>query len=101
MQWRWLRNHVRHPKDASYARRILDRYRLGMKAHGEIRGVRIVTGPDSCPTCRAHAEAVYHPDDAPIIPIAGCTHAEGCRCAYSPTMTYEADKAGGLADKGP
>lgn len=85
----WIRDHVRTPKDANYAQRILDRYRLGMRAHGSIRGVRIITGSDSCPACRACAGAVYHPDEAPIIPIVGCTHPEGCRCAYSAAMTYE------------
>jgi hypothetical protein len=85
----WLRDHVRYPKDAHYARRVLDRYRLGMKARGAIRGVRIITGSDSCPVCQALAEAVYHPDAAPIIPIDGCTHPGGCRCAYTAVMTYE------------
>lgn len=87
----WLQDHVRTPKDAGYARRVLDRYRLGMKAHGAIRGVRIVGGPDGCPTCRAYTETVYHPDDAPLIPIAGCTDPGGCRCTYQPVMTYEAE----------
>lgn len=86
---KWIRDHVRNPKDADYAQRVLDRYRSGMQARGAIQGVRVITAPDSCPTCRALEGAVYHPDDAPIIPIAGCTHPEGCRCAYSAAMTYE------------
>lgn len=91
MQWQWLQDHVRRPKDARYAERVLNQYRLGMKSHGAIRGVRVITGPDSCPTCRAHAEAVYHPDEAPIIPMVGCTHPGGCRCAYAAVMTYETE----------
>jgi hypothetical protein len=85
----WLNDHVRRPKDASYAGRVLERYRLGMRAHGAIRGVRIIAGSDSCPACRALARGVYSPDEAPIIPIAGCTHPDGCRCAYRAVMTYE------------
>ncbi len=85
----WLREHVRGPKDADYARRVLERYRLGMRARGAIKGVRVVTGTDSCPSCQALADTVYHPDDAPILPFSECTHPEGCRCAYSPVMTYE------------
>jgi hypothetical protein len=85
----WLDRYIRTPKDASYAKRALDRYRLGMKAHGAIRGVRIVVGADSCSACRAAAEGIYLPDEAPIIPIAGCTHPDGCRCAYRPVMTYQ------------
>ncbi|HVC34051.1 MAG TPA: hypothetical protein VNL16_11120 [Chloroflexota bacterium] len=85
----WLHDHVRQPKGPDYAQRVLDRYRLGMKARGAIRGVRILTGPDSCPTCRVHAGIVYRLDDAPIVPIAGCSHPGGCHCAYSAVMTYE------------
>jgi hypothetical protein len=86
----WLHNHVRTPKGSDYAARVLDRFRLGMKARGEIQGVRILVGPDSCPVCQAVAGRVYLPDEAPIIPIAGCRHPRGCRCAYTAVMTYEA-----------
>lgn len=87
--WNWLQDHVRNPKDEGYAQKVLDQYRLGMKAHGEIQGVKIITGPDSCLTCKSFADTVYLPDGAPIIPIVGCTHPDGCRCAYTPVMTYE------------
>jgi hypothetical protein len=90
---KWLKDHVRRPKEAGYAKRVLDAYRLGIKAHGAIRGVKIMTGPDSCLTCQSFANSVYSPDEAPLIPIAGCTHPEGCRCAYTPVMTYESDDA--------
>ncbi|RME44079.1 MAG: hypothetical protein D6791_13995 [Chloroflexi bacterium] len=86
---RWIREHVRRPKDADYARRVLDRYRLGIRAGGAIQGVRVITGSDSCPTCRALAGEIYQPDEVPVIPIQGCTHPEGCRCAYTAVMTYE------------
>lgn len=84
----WLREHVRTPKDHTYAQKVLDRYRLGIKAKGAIRGVRIITGSDSCPICKAHEGQTYDPDCAPMIPIPGCTHTKGCRCAYSPVMDY-------------
>jgi len=89
MQWRWLQDHVRKPKDSLYAQRVLERYRMGMKARGAIRGVQVIVGDDSCPICRQYAGAVYHPDDAPIIPITGCTQQGGCRCAYRAVMDYE------------
>jgi hypothetical protein len=85
----WITSHVRRPKDPSYAKRVLDRYRLGMKAGGAIRGVRVLAGADSCAACRAAAQGEYLPNEAPIIPIAGCTHPEGCRCAYAPVMDYD------------
>ncbi|MER3403834.1 MAG: hypothetical protein C4289_00535 [Chloroflexota bacterium] len=89
---KWLRTYVRTPKDASYSARVLEHYRLGMRARGAIRGVRILTGSDSCPVCRAYAGTVYHPDEAPVIPIAGCTHPQGCRCAYIAAMTYDFER---------
>jgi hypothetical protein len=85
----WMQNHIRQPKEADYAQRVLDRYRLGMRARGAIRGVRVVTGADSCPTCQALANQVYHPDAAPRLPAPGCSHPRGCRCSYAPVMTYE------------
>jgi hypothetical protein len=88
-QWQWMQDHVRRPKDAAYASRVLERIRLGMKAHGAIRGVRILPGSGTCLVCRDLSNTVYHPDDAPIIPIAGCPLTGGCRCAYTPVMAYE------------
>ncbi len=85
----WLRDFVHSPQTPDYARRVLDRYRLGMRAGGAIRGVRILAASDSCPACQALAGAVYHPDEAPLIPIAGCTHPQGCRCVYRPVMEYD------------
>ncbi len=87
----WLAGHVRSPKGPDYADRVLGRYRMGARAHGAIRGVRVLAGGDSCPACQAAAERVYTLDDAPTIPIAGCTNSGGCRCAYVPVMAYDAD----------
>jgi hypothetical protein len=85
----WIREHIRTPKDADYARRVLDRYRLGIKAKGAIRGVQIIPGSDACPVCQPLANTVYAPDQAPIIPLAGCPMPEGCCCAYTPVMNYQ------------
>lgn len=88
----WLKELTRTPKDTNYAQRVLDRYRLGLKAHGAICGVQIVPGSDSCPVCGELATSVYLPDEAPIIPIAGCPEPGGCRCSYRPVMTYELER---------
>jgi hypothetical protein len=85
----WLVEHVLGAKDADYAARMLRRVALGIRAGGAIRGVRVLVADDACPTCRALADIVYDPADAPLIPIAGCTHAGGCRCAYATVMLYE------------
>jgi hypothetical protein len=84
--------HIRTRKDPDYATRVLGGYRMGARAGGAIRGVRILRGADSCPACRA-ASGVYAIEEAPIIPIAGCTHAAGCRCSYTPVMSYDVDDA--------
>ncbi|HEU5012925.1 MAG TPA: hypothetical protein VFT66_10300 [Roseiflexaceae bacterium] len=85
----WLDEMIRAPKDAGYAERALARYRLGMKGHGALCGVRILPGDEHCPVCTHLAADMYQPDEAPRIPLAGCPYAEGCRCAYRPVMTYE------------
>lgn len=83
----WIHQHARlKRKPANYAEKTLAAYRLGMRAKGAIVGVRVLAADDSCPTCRALAEQVYTPDNAPTLPHAGCSHPEGCRCAYGPVM---------------
>lgn len=83
----WIHQFARRkPKPANYAEKTLAAYRLGMKAKGAIVGVRVLVSESSCPTCRALADQVYTPDTAPHLPHPGCTHPEGCRCAYTPVM---------------
>jgi hypothetical protein len=89
MKWLWLQDLVRKPKDDAYAKIVLDRYRLGIKAHGEIRGARIIPGSVECETAMSVSGKTYLPDDAPIIPIQACTLSGGCRCSYTPVMNYE------------
>jgi hypothetical protein len=36
---------------------------------------------DACPTCY-ELRGTYPLDAVPVIPVAGCTHLGGCRCAY-------------------
>lgn len=50
-----------------------------------ISGVEILCQDDSCPVCKAAAK-VYPLDKAPLLPIKGCTHEDGCRCCYSPVV---------------
>jgi hypothetical protein len=85
----WMRQHVHGPKGSGYAARVLDRYRLGMRAGGAVEGVQIITGQDSCPLCASMARTLYDPDEAPLIPLAGCTNRAGCRCAYAAVMAYD------------
>ena len=72
------------------AEKTLAAYRLGMKAKGSIRGVRIEVDPEGCPASRAlDPAAEYLPDDAPHLPLPNCPKGGRCRCVYRPVMSYE------------
>lgn len=84
-------------KPPDYAEKVLAQYRLGMKAKGSIAGVRVLIDRDGCAACRAIApDTIYHPDDAPRLPLPACDHAARCQCVYRPVMTYEVDADGRL-----
>lgn len=77
-------------KSEHYAEKTLAAYRLGMKAGGSIRGVSVRVGQDACEAARSlPAGAVYHPDDAPRLPLPGCSQGGACHCVYRPVMSYD------------
>ena len=79
-------------KPSDYAAKTLAAYRLGMKAKGSIAGVSITIDEQGCQACQAlEPDAVYHPDDAPLLPLAGCDRGRACRCVYRPVMSYQVD----------
>ena len=93
MAFNWL-NEFQHEveKPDNYAEKTLAAYRLGMKAKGSIVGVRIEIDQDGCAACRKiDVTAVYHPDDAPILPLPDCTKGNRCGCVYRPVMKYEVE----------
>lgn len=91
MPFEWLKGfHQDIEKTLDYAEKTLAAYRLGMKAGGSIRGVRIEVDPVGCAASRAlDADAEYLPDDAPHLPLPGCSRGLHCRCVYRPVMAYE------------
>lgn len=91
MPFNWLTEfHREMAKAPDYAEKTLAAYKLGMKAKGSIRGVRITIDPDGCVACRAlDPQAEYLPDDAPHLPLPECTKGQQCQCVYRPVMTYE------------
>lgn len=91
MPFEWLNRFQQDlDKPPDYAEKTLAAYRLGMKARGSIAGVRIQTDPDGCEASRElDPTAVYHPDDAPLLPLAECSRGQTCRCVYRPVMTYQ------------
>ena len=91
MLFEWLANfHRSVEKPEDYAEKTLAAYRLGMRAGGSIVGVMVQTNADCCEAAKAlPAGAVYHPDEAPRLPLAGCPLGRGCRCVYRPKMAYQ------------
>lgn len=91
MPFNWLKEfHQDMAKQPDYAEKTLAAYRLGMKAKGSIRAVRIEIDEEGCAASRlldAHEE--YHPDNAPRLPLPDCAKGLACRCVYRPVMAYE------------
>lgn len=55
--------------------------------NSRVINVRLVVAHDCCPACR-EAEGTYDKNEAPSLPIEGCSRANGCRCFYEP-MLYD------------
>ncbi len=91
MSFEWLNKFQKDmEKPADYAKKTLAQYRLGMKAKGAIAGVAILIDEDGCAACRAlPTDVVYHPDEAPHLPLSECNKDNRCRCVYRPVMSYQ------------
>lgn len=91
MSFEWLNKFQQEmEKPENYAEKTLAAYRLGMKAKGSIAGVRIETAEDCCQAARELSpDTVYHPDDAPLLPLRDCPKGRQCGCVYRPVMAYE------------
>ncbi|MCI0576099.1 MAG: hypothetical protein L0332_10510 [Chloroflexi bacterium] len=96
MAFKWLSDfHQEMEKPPDYAEKTLAAYKLGMKAGGSIAGVRIQVDERCCQAAQAlPAGAVYHPDEAPRLPLAECPLGRKCRCVYRPVMGYEGEQGG-------
>ena len=94
MPFEWLKSfHRAAEKPEDYAEKALAAYRLGMRAGGSLVGVIVQTDADCCDAAKAlPAGAVYHPDEAPWLPLADCPLGRRCRCVYRPKMSYQEGK---------
>ena len=94
MPFDWLNEFYREiEKSPDYAEKTLAAYRLGMKAKGSIRGVRIEIDPHGCAACRELDTSIeYLPDDTPHVPLPNCDKGLRCQCVYRPVMTYESEE---------
>ena len=94
MTFEWLnqfQKEMKKPED--YAEKTLAAYKLGMRAKGSIAGVQILADPEGCQGCRELDQAIlYHPDDAPHLPLPECDRDRRCRCVYRPVMTYQIER---------
>jgi len=96
MSFEWLdKFHQGMEKEPDYAEKTLAAYRLGMRAKGSIVGVTIERGGNCCEAARKLPEnKVYHPDEAPRLPLAECSLGKRCSCVYRPVMSYELNNKG-------
>jgi hypothetical protein len=47
--------------------------------------VHLIVHEDACPVCQQIA-GTYPKDQAPLLPVEGCSHPQGCRCFYQPLL---------------
>src|SRR6266581_2726220 len=77
-------------KDPAYAEKTLAAYRLGMRAKGSIVGVTVQPTHECCDAARQLPKGkIYHPDEAPRLPLPDCPQGRRCGCVYRPVMSYE------------
>ena len=54
-------------------------------ANPRVFAINLATGEDACPACQA-IQGTYSKEKAPILPVEGCSHPNGCRCFYQPLL---------------
>jgi len=50
-----------------------------------VNAIHLATSDDACPACQA-IQGTYAKNEAPILPVEGCSHPQGCRCFYQPLL---------------
>jgi len=56
-----------------------------MRENPRVKNLRLVVANDACPACQA-LEGTYAKDNLPRLPVAGCSHANGCSCFFEPML---------------
>ncbi|MBW8012575.1 MAG: hypothetical protein FVQ83_15275 [Chloroflexi bacterium] len=56
-----------------------------IQANPRIENVILANAGDACPACRI-LQGNYAKEEAPSLPVEGCSHALGCRCFYEPVL---------------
>jgi len=57
-----------------------------LRANPRVRRIRVIVAQDACPACRK-AEQDHANDEAPDLPVPGCSSPLGCRCWYEPALS--------------
>lgn len=57
-----------------------------LRANPRVRRIRVIVAHDACPACRK-AERDHVKQDAPDLPVPGCSSPSGCRCWYEPALS--------------
>jgi hypothetical protein len=50
-----------------------------------VKAVNVIVHADACPACQ-EIQGTYPKDQAPMIPVEGCSCEGGCRCFYQPLL---------------
>jgi hypothetical protein len=51
-----------------------------------VESVILSVAADACPACQKY-QGDYAKEQAPVLPIQGCSHPNGCRCFYQPVLS--------------
>jgi hypothetical protein len=54
-------------------------------ANPRVNAINLATSEDACPACQA-IQGTYSKENAPSLPVEGCSHPNGCRCFYQPLL---------------
>lgn len=57
-----------------------------LEANPRVGTIRVIVAHDACPACRGQ-EGAYLKGSVPTLPTRGCSHPQGCRCFYEPSLT--------------
>jgi len=56
-----------------------------LQTNKRVKNIRLVVAHDCCPACH-EIEGTYDKQQAPKLPVEGCSHGLGCRCFYEPML---------------
>lgn len=55
------------------------------RSNERVKGIRVSVNVDACPACQK-VRGSYPVDQAPMLPVQGCSNPLGCRCYYEPWL---------------